>query len=210
MTCALLVIAKAPAPGRCKTRLTPPCTPEEAARLACAALRDTLAAVAATPAPRRVCVLDGEPGSWLPDGFDVIEQRGLGLDERLAHAFADVAEPALLIGMDTPQVTPSLLRGAGERLARTGVDAVLGPAPDGGYWAIGLRESDPALLHGVPMSTAQTCARQRARLGAHGLRVGELPVLRDVDDIADARAVARLAPRGRFARTLASVEERLA
>jgi len=210
MTCALLVIAKAPVAGRSKTRLTPPCTPDDAALLAGAALRDTLEAVAATPAARRVCVLDGEPGAWLPRGFDVIAQRGDGLDERLANAFADVAEPALLIGMDTPQVTPGLLRSAARRLEDPDVDAVLGEAPDGGYWALGLRDGDPALLRGVPMSTAGTCASQRARLGARGLRVGELPVLRDVDDIADARAAARQAPRGRFARTLATVEERLA
>jgi rSAM/selenodomain-associated transferase 1 len=209
MTCALMVIAKVPAPGRSKTRLTPPCTPQEAALLAAAALHDTLEAVAAVPATRRICVLDGEPGPWLPRGIEVIAQRGDGLDERLAHAFADVDEPALLIGMDTPQVSPGLLWNAGEQLLRPGIDAVLGAATDGGYWAIGLRERDPALLRDVPMSTPATCAAQRARLDAHGLRVGELPAVRDVDDIADAREVARLVPRGRFARALALVEERL-
>ena len=117
MTPALVVIAKAPVAGRSKTRLTPPCTPDEAALLARAALQDTLDAVAATPAARRVCVLEGEPGDWLPEGFEVIAQRGDGLDERLAHAFADVGEPAVLIGMDTPQVTPELLALACERLA---------------------------------------------------------------------------------------------
>jgi rSAM/selenodomain-associated transferase 1 len=209
MTCTLIVIAKAPEPGRCKTRLTPPCTPEEAAGLARASLRDTLDAVAATPATRRMCVLDGEPGDWLPVGFDVVAQQGDGLDERLAHAFGEAGEPALLIGMDTPQVTPRVLRAAGEGLASRGVDAVLGEALDGGYWAIGLREGDPALLHGVPMSTPETCLSQRERLVAHGLRVGELGLLRDVDDMEDARAVAQLAPRGRFARELARVEGRL-
>jgi rSAM/selenodomain-associated transferase 1 len=210
MTCALIVIAKAPVAGRSKTRLTPPCTPDEAALLARAALRDTLEAVAATPARRRICVLDGEPGDWLPEGFEVIPQRGDGLDERLANAFRAVGEPALLIGMDTPQVTPGLLEAAGERLDMPDIDAVLGAAPDGGYWALGLRREDPALLRGVPMSTPGTCAGQRARLRAYGLRIGELPSLRDVDDIADARAVALLAPRRRFARALATVEERLA
>jgi uncharacterized protein len=210
MTCALVVIAKAPVAGRSKTRLTPPCTPDEAAQLARAALHDTLEAVAATPATRRICVLDGEPGDWLPEGFEVIAQRGDGLDERLAHAFRDVGEPALLIGMDTPQVTPALLEAAGERLDRPDVDAVLGAAPDGGYWALGLRREDPALLRGVPMSTPETYAGQHARLRAYGLRVGELPVLRDVDDIDDAHAVARLAPDGRFARTLATIGRRLA
>jgi uncharacterized protein len=200
-----VVIAKAPVAGRSKTRLTPPCTPAEAALLARAALHDTLDAVAATPVARRVCVLEGEPGEWLPEGFEVIAQRGGGLDERLAHAFADVGEPAVLIGMDTPQVTPALLTLACEMLAGPGVDAVLGAAPDGGYWALGLRVPRSELLYGVPMSAHDTCAVQRDRLLAHGLRTRDLPPLRDVDDIADARAVARAAPRGRFARTLAEV-----
>ncbi len=202
---ALVVIAKAPVAGRSKTRLTPPCTPDEAALLARAALQDTLDAVAATPVARRVCVLDGEPGDWLPEGFEVIAQRGDGLDQRLAHAFADVGEPAVLIGMDTPQVTPELLALACRRLSGPGVDAVLGAAPDGGYWALGLREPRLELLYGVPMSADDTCVLQRERLLAHGLRIRELPPLRDVDDIADARAVASAAPGGRFARTLAEV-----
>jgi uncharacterized protein len=198
---SLIVIAKAPRAGHSKTRLCPPCTPRQAAALARAALADTLEAARATPAARHVLVLDGEPGDWLPAGFEVVPQRGRGLDERLAHAFADVGGPALLIGMDTPQVTPGDLRDGLQRLA--GADAVLGPAPDGGYWAIGLREPDPRAFLGVPMSTARTCRAQRARLAALGLRVRELPALRDVDLIADAHAVAALAPSGRFARALA-------
>ena len=205
MSCTLMVIAKAPVAGRSKTRLTPPCTPDQAATLARAALQDTLEAVAATPVPRRVCVLEGTPGPWLPAGFEVVAQRGGGLDERLAHAFCDVGGPALVIGMDTPQVTPTLLADACARLGAPGIDAVLGAAPDGGYWALGLRAPDPALLRGVPMSTAGTCAAQRTRLQEHGLRVDELAPLRDVDDIEDARAVARTAPAGRFARALAQV-----
>ncbi|MEU8694329.1 DUF2064 domain-containing protein [Streptomyces sp. NPDC048665] len=194
----LLVIAKEPLPGRVKTRLTPPFTPWEAARLAEAALADTLHAVAATPATRRILVLDGTPGDWLPSGFEVLPQCAGGLDERLADAFAHCAGPALLIGMDTPQVTPELLT-----VDFTGCDAWFGPAQDGGFWALGLAAPDPALLRGVPMSTPQTGAVQRERLLAAGLRVRDLPRLRDVDTAADARAVAALAPHGRFAARLA-------
>ncbi|WP_053658927.1 TIGR04282 family arsenosugar biosynthesis glycosyltransferase [Streptomyces sp. MMG1121] len=194
----LLVIAKEPLPGRVKTRLTPPFTPQEAARLAEAALADTLRAVAATPATRRILVLDGAPGDWLPPGFEVLPQCAGGLDERLADAFAHCRGPALLIGMDTPQVTPDLLT-----VDFAGCDAYLGPAEDGGFWALGLAAPDPALLRGVPMSTPVTGAVQRERLLAAGLRVRELPRLRDVDTAADARAVAALAPHGRFAARLA-------
>lgn len=193
----LLVIAKEPVPGRVKTRLTPPFTPREAAQLARAALVDTLTAVAATPAHRRVLVLDGSPGPWLPPGFDVVPQRGGGLDARLAHAFAACTGPALLIGMDTPQVTPELLT-----VELSGHDAVFGPAEDGGFWALGLAEPDPELVRGVPMSAPDTGAVQRARLVAAGLRVRDLPPLRDVDTAADAEAVAARAPHTRFAALL--------
>lgn len=194
----LLVIAKEPLPGRVKTRLTPPFTPQQAARLAEAALVDTLHAVAAAPATRRVLVLDGAPGPWLPAGFEVLPQCAGGLAERLADAFAHCSGPALLIGMDTPQVTPELLA-----VDFAGCDAYLGPAEDGGFWALGLAEPEPALLRGVPMSTPVTGAAQRERLLAAGLRVRELPRLRDVDTAADAHAVAALARHGRFAAQLA-------
>jgi hypothetical protein len=190
----LIVIAKQPVPGRVKTRLVPPCTYEQAAALAEAALADTLHTVLTVPAARRVLVLDGQPGPWLPPGFDIVPQCGGPLDERLAAAFAAVRGPALLIGMDTPQVAPSLLT-----VDWTAADAFFGPADDGGFWALGLRVPDPALLRGVPMSTPETGAVQRDRLLAAGLRVTDLPRLRDVDTAADAVAVARQAPRSRFA-----------
>ena len=204
MAPSLVVIAKEPVPGRVKTRLVPPCTPEQAASLALAALQDTLdAALASQPAGRRVLVLDGEPGRWLPDGFEVVAQRGDGLAERLAAAFEDAGGPAFLVGMDTPQVTPALLDAGLEALERG--DATFGPALDGGYWAIGLRRADDAVFAGVPMSDPATCAAQRDRLRALGLRTRELPALRDVDDIADAYAVAALAPRTRFAHALGAM-----
>ncbi|MFC9277983.1 DUF2064 domain-containing protein [Streptomyces collinus] len=194
----LLVIAKEPRPGRVKTRLTPPFSPEQAAGLAEAALADTLRAVAGAPAARRLLVLDGRPGRWLPPGFDVVPQCAGGLDARLADAFARCSGPALLIGMDTPQVTPDLLT-----VDFADCDAWFGPAEDGGFWALGLARPEPGLLRGVPMSTPVTGAVQRERLVAAGLRVRDLPRLRDVDTAADARAVAALAPHGAFAARLA-------
>jgi hypothetical protein len=206
----IVVMAKEPRPGRCKTRLCPPATLGQAAALAEAALADTLSAVAHTPAERRVLVLDGRPGRWLPPGFTVVPQRGGGLDERIAAALVDVArpgpeDPTLLIGMDTPQVSPALLGSALALLASPGVDAVLGPATDGGWWALGLRRPDPAATLGVPMSTPGTGAAQRRRLHALGLRVADLVESRDVDLIDDAVAVAGEAPESGFARTLAAL-----
>ena len=202
----LLIIAKQPIPGKVKTRLVPPCTYEQAAALAEAALTDTLHTLLLVPARRRVVVLDGQPGPWLPPGFEIVPQCGGPLDERLASAFAAVHGPALLVGMDTPQLTPDLLA-----VDWDAADAVFGPAADGGFWALGLRAPDPNLLRGVPMSTARTGAIQRARLLAAGLRVTDLPQLRDVDTAADALAVAHAAPQSRFAaraRELATVLNR--
>ena len=205
MTPALVVIAKAPVPGRVKTRLCPPCTPQQAAAIAEAALRDTLAAVRSTEAGRHVLVLDGSPGDWPElDGFEVLPQRGGGLADRLAAAFDDVAGPAFLVGMDTPQLHPDdLARGLA---ALAGAGAVLGPASDGGYWGIGLRRADAAVFRGVPMSVASTADAQRARLQDLGLQIAELPTLDDVDTWAAAGRVGALAPASHFAAAVRAVD----
>ncbi|WP_424534118.1 TIGR04282 family arsenosugar biosynthesis glycosyltransferase [Sphaerisporangium viridialbum] len=203
----ILVIAKEPVPGQVKTRLCPPCTEEQAARLAAAALEDTLHTVAATCAAHQVLALQGLPGPWLPPGFTVIPQRGRGLDERLAAAFTDAhglhPMPTVLVGMDTPQLTPPLLEAAADAL--TGHDAVYGPAADGGFWLLGLRRPDPALLLGVPMSQPGTGAAQLRRLRQAGLSTALMPELRDVDTFADALHVAAQSPGTRFAATLDAV-----
>jgi rSAM/selenodomain-associated transferase 1 len=201
VTADLIVIAKEPVAGRAKTRLTPPYTPQEAAELATAALRDTLTTVLGTSAARRILALAGPPGDWLPEGFTVVPQRGDRLDERLANAFDDAyaGRPLVLIGMDTPQVTPELLASAGRAL-RTH-DAVFGPATDGGFWLLGLVRPDPALLRGVPMSRPGTGRIQLDRLRQAGLTVATMPELTDVDTAADVAEVAGLAPDGLFAAT---------
>jgi uncharacterized protein len=203
---AIVVVAKEPLPGRAKTRLSPPCSPAEAAALAAAALADTLSAVAATPARRRVLALDGAPGPWLPAGFEVIPQVAGGLDRRLGTAIEAAAGPALAVGMDTPQLSCDLLATAIETLMQPGTEAVLGAAADGGYWAIGMRHPSRAAIAGVPMSVPWTATAQRTRLRSLGLRCAELPELRDVDTYEDARAVAAAAPATRFARRLAAIE----
>jgi rSAM/selenodomain-associated transferase 1 len=207
----IVVIAKEPYPGRVKTRLTPPFTPVEAAELAAASLSDTLAAVAATTVARRVVALEGTPGRWLPHGFDVIGQRGAGLDERIAWALVDsrvtLPLPVVLIGMDTPQVTPALLAAAAGPLVDKTADATFGMAEDGGFWLLGLREVDPELILGVPMSQPDTGPKQLARLQQAGLRVTMLPELTDIDTVREAERVAALTPGSRFAARLAQLRE---
>jgi uncharacterized protein len=205
----VMVIAKEPVPGRVKTRLTPPYTPAEAADMAQAALADTLAAVCRASVTRRVLALDGAPGRWLPTGFDVLGQRGAGLDERIAWALADARAtwpaPVVLIGMDTPQVTPRLLTRAAEPLVSGAADATFGMAEDGGFWLLGLRKIDPGLVFGVPMSRPDTGSLQLARLEEAGLRVRLLPQLTDVDTADDAERIAAATPGSAFATCVRSL-----
>ncbi|HEV2759125.1 MAG TPA: DUF2064 domain-containing protein [Acidimicrobiales bacterium] len=194
----LLVMAKSPVPGRVKTRLCPPCTPEEAAGLAEAALADTLDAVAACGADRRIIALDGAPGPWLPPGFEVIPQVDGAFDRRLAAAWAAAGGPGVQIGMDTPQVTAGLLDEALSAVDIT--SAALGFAADGGWWGIGLRRADARVFHDIPMSTSGTGNAQLARMIGLGLEVTALPTLVDLDTIEELPAVTA---EGRAIRTAA-------
>jgi hypothetical protein len=200
----VLVMAKSPVAGRVKTRLCPPLTPKEAAEVAEAALADTLAAVAACQADRRIIALEGQPGAWLPEGFDVIPQVGRGLGPRLANAWAATAPSTggwgIQIGMDTPQVTASeldalLAKLVSPRPSRRERTAVLGPASDGGWWVIGLPGTDPRrVFSGVEMSTPHTGDAQLRRLRALGLAVSVAREHRDIDTFADLAAVAEAHP----------------
>lgn len=199
----LIVIAKAPVPGRVKTRLVPPLSADQAAQVAAGALSDTLRVARTVPAAERLLAFDGPVAQWLPAGWNACAQPAGGLDRRLAAAFAAAGDgPALLVGMDTPQLRREQL----EAFDPDSFDACLGLASDGGYWAIGLR--DPRLaasaILGVAMSTAHTGADQLRRLERLGLRVQLLDKLTDVDTIDTAHEVAALIPGSAFAAALAA------
>jgi glycosyltransferase A (GT-A) superfamily protein (DUF2064 family) len=105
----------------------------------------------------------------------------------------------VLVGMDTPQVTPRLLADAAGSLVSGEADAVFGPATDGGFWLLGLCRPDWSLLAGVPMSQPDTGRQQIDRLTSAGLRVAMAPVLTDVDTFREAELVAGEIPGSRFA-----------
>ena len=211
---ALLLVAKAPVPGLAKTRLAASIGPVAAADLAAAALLDTLTAMREADVAARIVALTGDLGRArraeeiedLLAGCVVIAQRGDALGERLAAAYREAADiapgPVLQIGMDTPQVTAALLTAAAGELVRDGVDAVYGPATDGGWWALGLAEPHRAsFLAGVVMSRADTGARTLAGLRTIGPSVSELVTLTDVDTIDDVSTVAsELGPDSQFLR----------
>jgi uncharacterized protein len=217
MSAVFLVVAKAPVAGLAKTRLAASIGARRAALLAAAALLDTVHSALAVPGVTVACALTGElteaeRADELTEALRncvVFPQRGADFADRLANAHADMATrfpdtPVLQVGMDTPQVRPPLLTAAFAKLDEA--DAVLGPAVDGGWWALGLRHPPNAhVLRTVPMSQPDTGARTLAALRANGLSVSPLPLVSDVDTMADAVRVAAQAPTTRFARAFAAV-----
>lgn len=202
----VLVVAKEPVAGRVKTRLCPPCTPEQAASLAEAALADTLEAAVSSGADEVAVALDGQPGPWLPSGVRTFAQVNGPFHQRLTAAWAETSGPGIQIGMDTPQVTGRLLDAALDALGKPELDAVLGPADDGGWWIIGLPQADNRVFVDIPMSSEDTGRCQRRRLDQLGYRIGDLPALTDVDHFTDARKVASIAPSTRFASLVRAVD----
>jgi glycosyltransferase A (GT-A) superfamily protein (DUF2064 family) len=186
MTCQILVIAHTPSPGVRKPL----------AQITGAALRDTLAAAARVPAVRHSIVLCGQFD--VPPGWAVYSQQGKGFDERLARAYADTARPgtaSILLRPDTPQLTPEHIGMLYAGLADA--DAVLGPAYDGDWWGLALRNPVRArALLGLPLSTVDTARWTVDALRADGSTVAFAPLLRDVASVEDALAIARQCPPG--------------
>jgi glycosyltransferase A (GT-A) superfamily protein (DUF2064 family) len=206
----VLVVAKAPEPGRAKTRLAATVGDLVAADIAAAALLDTLDAVTDTPVAQRVVALTGNldaaaGGAQIRhrlESFTVIEQRGADFADRLANAHVDSAHgfPVLQIGMDTPQITGDLLADCARRLLQA--PAVLGPARDGGWWVLGVQSPTMAdCLRTVPMSQPDTGELTLKALRENGIDVDSVELLDDFD-VADDVAAVRDAcgPDSRFAR----------
>ncbi|MCY7288577.1 MAG: DUF2064 domain-containing protein, partial [Cryobacterium sp.] len=187
-----------------KTRLHPPLSLEQAAALAAASLDDTLGALAALPAPRRILAFDGVIAPPAAAGYEILPQMEGTLDLRLAAVFDACEGPTLLVGMDTPQITSSLLEPVFTDWTDE-VDAWFGFANDGGFWALALNDPTGDLIRGVPMSRSDTGELQLKRLTDAGLRVNLLSTLTDVDTIDDAHQVAGIAPTSGFATVLAAM-----
>ena len=209
----LLVVAKAPEPGRAKTRLAATVGDVLAAEIAAAALLDTLDAVAATPVAKRVVAMTGDLGAAAGAdeirqrlrSFTVIPQRGGDFADRLANAHADAGSgfggyPVLQIGMDTPQVTADVLTDCARRLLEA--PAVLGLAHDGGWWVLGV--AAPAMaecLRSVPMSQPDTGELTLKALRDSGIDVATVPRFGDFDVADDVAAVREACgPASRFAK----------
>jgi hypothetical protein len=195
----LLLFAKAPRPGRVKTRLIPRLGPEGAARtyrrLAARAAGEARAV--ARPGLVRIAAIDppealGDAHGWLGDGFAFEAQDPGDLGDRLASAFAAAfaagARRVVVIGTDCPDLTAGGIDRAFRLLDDS--EAVLGPAEDGGYYLLGLARPLSEAFAGVPWSTERTAAVTAERIRAAGARISCLPVLRDVDTPEDLDALA--------------------
>jgi rSAM/selenodomain-associated transferase 1 len=191
---ALIVVAKRPAAGHTKTRLSPPLSPAQAAALYECLLRDTLALMRRVPDVQPVIAyLPHEAESYfaqLAPEFERIVQTGddLGarLDHALQHCLALGYERVAIMNSDGPTLPVDCLVEAFDTLSDH-IDVVLGPSDDGGYYLIGLKQPAPRLLREVQMSTPHVTADTLALAEAEGLRVKLLPVWYDVDDVASLR-----------------------
>lgn len=209
---ALILMAKAPVPGSVKTRLCPPLSPRKAAQLYACLLADAAGEGASLRGirrylfhapPRERAYFRTAPFS----GFLLRKQGGGDLGKRMAHAAAEAfsagARRAVLIGADCPALSAARIRSAFRELAR-GVDAVFGPARDGGFYLVGLNAPPASLFEGIAWSTPKALAEVLSRCRRAGMTYALLPVESDLDtgdNLAGLRRWARTHPRPRCPRT---------
>ncbi len=200
--CAIAVMAKAPRPGKAKTRLVPPLSCEEAADLSAAFLRDVTENVALASAEVAIrCyvayapagsadLFDGmlapETRLLLADGSPAMPPRVNGFGRSLLHAAQGLFDrgygAACLLNSDSPTLPTAVLREAAKALAQPGDRIVLGPAEDGGYYLLGLKAPHARLFEDVRWSSEHVAAETCARAASLGLEIVRLAPWYDVDD----------------------------
>ncbi len=200
--CAIAVMAKAPRPGRVKTRLQPALSPDAAMALSAAFLRDITENIrlAARQAP-----IDG----WIayaPAGLEMLFHGMLATGTRLELADGEIETPpavqgfgrsllhaaralfarrygaVCLLNSDSPTLPTAMLVRAAEALAAPGERIVLGPAEDGGYYLIGMKREHAGLFSDITWSTDAVADQTRERATSLGLDLVELDAWYDVDD----------------------------
>lgn len=192
--CALAVMAKAPRPGRVKTRLSPPLTLEQSAALNTCFLRDTTQNLAeVSGSGRSAGVISYTPvgdealfDGLLPQDFVLVAQRGDGFGERLLCAAQDILAcgfgAVCLIDSDSPTVPASAFQQAVDALQRPGDRIVLGGSHDGGYYLIGMKQPHAEPFENITWSTGSVLAETKAAIARAGIELVELPLWYDVDD----------------------------
>lgn len=198
----LLVFAKAPLPGRVKTRLIPMLGARGAARFYVGMARHVISVAVQVGCPVELwCAPDSShpffAGCRHDFGITLRAQRGGDLGDRMYHALRTALREsryAVIIGTDCPTLTTHELRGALNTL-RQGTDVVLGSALDGGYVLIGLRQPLQALFAAIPWSSPRVMEMTRRRLSRLGARWYEMESHHDIDSPRDVRFLKRAALR---------------
>lgn len=189
---ALIVIGKAPLPGRTKTRLIPPFSPEDAATLYQAFLLDTLTLASSLEWDQTSLIHPVGHGRALrglvPDRVRLVEQEGTGLGDALGSAFksefARGCDSAILIGSDNPTLSAEPVAAA-QRALDDGADLAIGPSVDGGYYLIGMRQPRPGVFEDIEWSTPRVYQQTLERARNLGLRVDTVSAWYDVDEPSD-------------------------
>lgn len=193
----LAVMVKQPDPGAVKTRIAATLGDQRATELYQCALHDTIALALTIPEVARAISYAPATDSArryfesAAPAFELMEQRGSTLGERISDTLSRLLNnysPLVLIGSDSPDLPSQNIMRALQMLDET-IDAVLGPAADGGYYLIGLRSMHDCLFDQIDWSTPAVAQQTRARAAAAGLRMAELPVWRDLDTVADLQAL---------------------
>jgi rSAM/selenodomain-associated transferase 1 len=193
---AVVLMAKAPVPGRVKTRLCPPLTPEAAAELSARMLGDAAEEISSMPRIARYLFLDPPAADALREdpysSFERFPQRGKDLGERMwdaaATAFRRGATRVVIVGGDCPALGAERLRRAFREL-REGAEAVFGPSADGGYHLAGLALPERRLIRKFSWSTPMVLRETAARCRALSIPFSLLPPERDVDTAEDLHAL---------------------
>jgi rSAM/selenodomain-associated transferase 1 len=202
----ILIFTRPPVPGQVKRRLARTIGDERAAQLHADMLRHVVAVAArAALAPVRLYVTSDEQhalfvGLQREFAIGVFRQAGGDLGERMFHALHAAlreCDCALLIGSDCPLIDDAYLEDALQRLQK-GADVVIGPARDGGYVLIGMREPCRTVFRDIAWGSAEVMAMTRLRCARAGLTCSELPALFDIDTAADLKDLGIVLPQSRL------------
>ena len=187
MSSALIVFAKQPEPGAVKTRLTVTLTPEEAARLYEAFLRDALNQYQALDVDVRLYFsppVESIPEDLIPEGVSLHEQQGPGLGARMkiafVESFAEGYEKLVIIGTDHPTLPTAFIEQAFEALEQP-FSICIGPSDDGGYYLLGMNDFYPEVFHDMRYSHADVFEQTLERAGRTAAHLTLLPPWYDVD-----------------------------
>ena len=185
----LIIFVKNPVLGKVKTRLAATVGDEVALAIYFQLLKKTHEVTALLPVDKAVYYSDSiDPDDlWSDGGYDRMVQSGDNLGERMKNAFDGSFkkgyQKVCIIGSDCLEITPGIINKAFAALENH--DAVIGPARDGGYYLLGMKQMTPTLFENKKWSTDKILAATVADFKQLGLSYMELPVLKDVDDEKD-------------------------